>query len=358
MDKLIAFIQGTRVRFSDVWIKGVSQGKTDALVAVLLAQLSNLRYLNLESAFVERSEFIGMLLRSAIYEPADHLLPDFRHLQEVYFRPTLNRHHRNDKSVKNTEDVLPFFYLPNVEKMKVAIQTPVHFTENAARPPVPSRLKALDLTAIRESYLCKVLSITKSVTNLRWEMYYDSGIEDEVNPPIVDLDSLGAAISHVRDTLEDLTMIGSVDLGGGDQFDPAVQIKGSLHALVSMHKLSRLQIPLAFLVGFTEDITKRVQEMIPKNVEFVTLTYDMRNQNLDSISAPHLPVWDWTDHAVFGLIHSWIQDWKTCTPNLRGINLGLWELDPGEWCTDMRDQLRDLCAQAGVDLAIYEETEI
>jgi hypothetical protein len=24
----------------------------------------------------------------------------------------------------------------------------------------------------------------------------------------------------------------------------------------------------------------------------------------------------------------------------------------------MRDQLRDLCAQAGVDLAIYEETEI
>ncbi|KAJ5337816.1 hypothetical protein N7452_004544 [Penicillium brevicompactum] len=242
--------------------------------------------------------------------------------------------------------------------MKVAIQTPVHFTENAARPPVPSRLKALDLTAIRESYLCKLLSISKSVTNLRWEMYYDSGIGDEVNPPIVDLDSLGAAISHVRDTLEDLTMIGSVVLGGGDQFDPAVQIKGSLHALVSMHKLSRLQIPIAFLVGFTEDITKRVQEMIPKNVEFVTLTYDMRNQNLDSISAPHLPVWDWTDHAVFGLIHSWIQDWKTCTPNLRVITLGLWELDPGEWCTDMRDQLRDLCAQAGVDLAIYEETEI
>lgn len=258
MDKLIAFIQGTRVRFSDVWIKGVSKGKTDALVAVLLAQLSNLRYLNLESAFVERSEFIGMLLRSAIYEPADHLLPEFRHLQEVYFRPTLNCHNRNDKSVKNTEDVLPFFHLPNVERMKVVIQPPVHFTENAPRPPVSSRLKALDLTAIRESYLCKVLSISKSVTNLRWEMYYDSGIEDEVNPPIVDLDSLGAAISHVRDTLEDLTIIGSVDLRGGDQFDPAVQIKGSLHALVSMHKLSRLQIPLAFLVGFTEDITKRV----------------------------------------------------------------------------------------------------
>ena len=216
MDKLIAFIQGTRVRFSDVWIKGVSQGKTDALVAVLLAQLSNLRYLNLESAFVERSEFIGMLLRSAIYEPADHLLPDFRYLQEVYFRPTLNGYHRNDKSVKNTGDVLPFFYLPTVEKMKVAIQTPVHFTENAARLPVLSRLKALDLTAIRESYLCKLLSISKSVINLRWEMYYDSGIGDEVNPPIVDLDSLGAAISHVRDTLEDLTMIGSVDLGGGD----------------------------------------------------------------------------------------------------------------------------------------------
>jgi hypothetical protein len=358
MDKPIAFIRKTGVRFSELWIEGLSQGKTDALVALLLAQLSNLRYLYLESAFVEQSAIIGMVLRSAIYEPADHRLPEFRHLQDVSFLPSLNRHYMRDKSVKNTEDVLPFFHLPSVQQMRVAIQTPVSFTRNAANLPVPSRLKALDLTAIRESYLYEVLSITKSVTNIRWEFYYDSGIDDEVNTPIIDLDSLGAAISHIRDTLEDLTIFAMVDLGGGDQFDPAVQMKGSLHALANLDKLTRLQIPLAFLVGFTQDTTKRVQEMIPKNVEFVTLTYDLRNQNLDGISAPHLPEWNWMDYAVFGLIQSWMKDWKACTPNLRGISLVLNELDIGEWCASMRDQLRNLCAQAGVELEIYVENEM
>ncbi|KAJ5747738.1 uncharacterized protein N7511_009434 [Penicillium nucicola] len=254
IDKTIAFVRKTRVRFSELWIEGLS------------------RYLTILS-FTKRS---------------------------------------TDES----RDPNSGFVYAKYSKLTYSIL---------------SRLKALELTVVRESYLYE-------------EFYYDSGIDDKVNTPIIDLDSLSATISYIRDTLEDLTIFAMVDLGGSDQFNPAVQIKGSLYALTSN------PVTVAFLVGFTQDTTKRVQEMIPKNVEFITLTYDLRNQNLDGISAPHLPRWNWMDYAVFGLIQSWMKDWKACTPNLRGISLVLNELDIGEWCASMRDQLRNLCAQAGVEL--------
>jgi hypothetical protein len=85
MDGLIAFIRGTKVPYINIWIQGLSQGETDAFVALLLAQLSNLRCLYLGPTFIERSVIIGMFLRSALDAPMEYRLPDFRHLQDVSF---------------------------------------------------------------------------------------------------------------------------------------------------------------------------------------------------------------------------------------------------------------------------------
>lgn len=54
-------------------------------------------------------------------------------------------------------------------------------------------------------------------------------------------------------------------------------------ALVNFGQLKTLQISLAFLVGFAEDKTKRLQDVIPRNVEFLTITDDLALQNWDEV---------------------------------------------------------------------------
>jgi hypothetical protein len=61
--------------YSKRWIQELRDGILDALVALLLAQLSNLRYLYLSGDLTRRTELIGMVLQSAICE--DYGLPDF-----------------------------------------------------------------------------------------------------------------------------------------------------------------------------------------------------------------------------------------------------------------------------------------
>ena len=129
--------------------------------------------------------------------------------------------------------------------------------------------------------------------------------------------------------------------------------------MVNLDMLKRLQVPLAFLVGFAHDTTKRLQDMIPRNIEFLSITYDLRDQN-DSYLKPDWPIWDWRDYAVLGLLQSWLEDWKVCTPHLRGISLVLeWVDDFGdEWNPSMRQQLRELGTQTGVQLEIIAIDEM
>ncbi|KAJ5628483.1 hypothetical protein N7490_010711 [Penicillium lividum] len=352
MENPIKFIRTTRLRHSDLWIEGLVQGTMDASVALLLAQLSNLRCLYLGSAFTQQSAIIGMVLRSAIYEPAKHRLPDFQHLQDVtVLTRTICQNFRRERGFDNTKDILPFFYLPSVQRMSVAIHTPDLLTRSTAQLPVLSRLKSLDLTDCRESYLGEVLSVTKNVETFRWKFYWDSGIHDHINTPIVDLDSLGDAISHIRDTLKDLTIWANIEIGGCDQFFSAIKLEGSLHALVNLDKLQRLQVPLGFLVGFTQNTTKRLQDVLPRNIEFLTLTYDLWYHG--EIGSEPWPRWEWEDHTVLGLLQSWLKDWKTCTPNIRGISVILdVEVVDDERCPSMRHQLMKLGAQCGIQLEI------
>jgi hypothetical protein len=83
LDKPIAFIQRMGLPYSKRWIQELRDGTIDALVALLLAQLSILRYLYLSGDFTRRTVLIGMVLQSAICE--NYGLPDFGRLQDVSF---------------------------------------------------------------------------------------------------------------------------------------------------------------------------------------------------------------------------------------------------------------------------------
>ncbi|KAM0104531.1 hypothetical protein ACP6JE_000812 [Aspergillus fumigatus] len=347
LDQPIAFIRGTGAPYSNLWIQELRQGSLDAFVALLLAQLSNVRYLYLANDFTRQSALV------AICEPVHYGLPDFRHLRDVSFLKSDGEDYSRDMKVKTTQDVLPFFYLPSVQRMSASIENPDEFTWPAAHLPVPSKLTSLELTIVREAYLSELLALTQNLKTLRWHWYFDYGVIDKFTTPIVNLDWIVAVISRVRGTLTDLTLSAKCGLGGGDQFLPGIKTLGSLQGMVGFDKLKRLQVPWPFLVGFAQDMTKRLQDVIPRNIEFLTITDDLRPQNEDGV-VKALPRWEWTDDAMLGLLQSWLKDWKACTPHLRDITLLLSWNDDNEWSPRMRDQLRELGAHAGVPLELIE----
>ncbi|KAI2851368.1 hypothetical protein CBS11350_1272 [Aspergillus niger] len=312
-----AFIQGTGVPYSDLWICELHQGTIDALLALLVAQLSNLR------------------------------LPTFQHLRDVSFHRAVGDDGTRPKMTpqdraKNTANVLPLFYLPNIRSMSVTVENPDVFTWPAAHLPDPSKLTSLDLTAVREAYLGDLLSVMPYLKTLRWAWYYDYGVEDDFVSPTVDLDRIAAALMPQS--------------GGNEQFHPAVKMEGSLRAMVEFDELKRLRIPLAFLVGFVEDTTKRLQDVVPRNIEFLTITDELGLQNDGGDYNSDWPIYEWTDTAVLTLLRTWLRGWKSCTPQLRGISVLFDYIDTniGEWPPELRHQFMELGAQAEVHLELIE----
>ncbi|KAF7125710.1 hypothetical protein CNMCM5793_002003 [Aspergillus hiratsukae] len=298
LDGPIAFIRATRVPYSDLWVQELRQGTMDAFVALLLVQLSNLRCLYLAPDFTRQTALVGMVLRSAICEPRDYSLPDFRHLRDVPILQPDGRDEARDKNVKNTSDILPFFYLPSIQRMSASVENPDKFTWPAAHLPVPSKLTSLVLTAVREAYLGELLAVTQNLESLRWHWYYDPSVKDGFTTPIVDLGRIAAAISHVSGTLTDLTISAKCCLGvGGHIFLPGIKTEVSLHAMVNFDMLKRLQVPWPFLVGFAQDTTKQLQDVIPRNIEFLSITDDLNPENDDRIVA-EWPPWEWRDSAI------------------------------------------------------------
>ncbi|KAJ5323142.1 hypothetical protein N7452_011431 [Penicillium brevicompactum] len=360
LSESISFIQKSGVPYRDLWIQELQRGRLDAVVALLLAQMPNLQCLRLGSAFTQRSEIIGMVLRSAILEPVDYGLPDFRHLQHVTYLLKVGRDYARDHEVKNTADLLPFFYLSNVKSLSLAVDSPLAITWPKPKLPISSSLTSLVLNSVRENYLRDLLSITPHLKSLQWKFWYDSGLLDAVNSPIVDLDRIGDALSCLKNTLSDLKILGEVYLGGdGDINLPAIKTEGSLSAMVVMDNLKTLQVPWAFLVGFALDTTKCLQDVLPRYLEHLTITWDLCLQNDEDV-VPDWPQFEWEDHHILEVLKSWLEDRETFTPNLRSVTLGLvrYETDEYDWEPSMRQRLAELGAHAGIVFDIIFTDEL
>ncbi|KAL3487813.1 hypothetical protein BJX62DRAFT_240649 [Aspergillus germanicus] len=262
LDGLTSAIQRTRVSFCETWIGEVRCGSIDGLVALLLSQVLNLKSLHLEGDFTRQTALIGLVLRAAIYEqPAGrYALPTFQHLREVSFLMWETEDVARDNQTKNTADILPLFYLPNLERLSAAIQNPpVQFTWPAASPPAPSKLTSLHLKILRQSNLGDLLAVTPNITSLRWEWYYDLCVEDAIMTNAMDMDlaPIPRALYPIRNTLTDLVIRPWSAIGGNDQFDPTIKLAGSLRGLSDFHRT--LQVPWELLVGFAQDTSRRLQ---------------------------------------------------------------------------------------------------
>ncbi|KAK3935293.1 hypothetical protein QBC46DRAFT_422900 [Diplogelasinospora grovesii] len=348
LDELVAFVRNIKLPCRDFWIKELRSGTVDAFVALLLSRLSNLTFLRLEPNFWQESRFIGLMLRSALCaESADYELPKFEHLRAVYVDEFFDASHesrvnqrRGPPFVTNTADVLPFFYLSTVKSISASIDNPVTFAWPAAHPPAASRLVSLDLTRIREAHLGQLLEVTPKLETLRWGWYYDSTLKtrEPCNTGIIDLDQNGAAISYVRSTLTDLTII-----AGYCMYD-RVTSKGSLRALVQCDKLKSLEAPWPFLMGWLPEGAMQLKDVMPRNIEFLTITDDM---SLEDDYKWH------DDDAKLQKIQSWLENWRTHTPHLRCVALGIRDSSDYGW-DEIRDEFKELSARVGMRIEVIE----
>lgn len=90
--------------------------------------------------------------------------------------------------------------------------------------------------------------------------------------------------------------------------------------MVNWAMLTKLQIPWVFVVGFDPDEHKRLQDVIPKNIELLSITDDPKLQQ-DDRTEPQWPLWGWDEYDILDMLQAWLENWQACTPHLRRITL-------------------------------------
>ncbi|KAJ5747751.1 uncharacterized protein N7511_009447 [Penicillium nucicola] len=318
LDRLIKCIENTSVSFAREWIQELRAGTMDAFMTLLLSQLRSLRFLQLSQNFTRESRLMGMMLRSALCEKNSYL-SSFSHLQdvEVVF-PGLDLFVRKYTDARNTADVLPLFYLPSVERIRVLVDNPPTFIWPGKSLPNPSKLISLDLTMLREGHLGQVLSTTPKLRKLNWDWYFRRDLQDEYVTDIIDLDKIAADLSHVQNSLTDLTITAGSSLSESAPQYPKLRFSGSFKAFSELHMLQNLEIPIAFLLGFSPSTPNRapLEEGLPKNLQWLTVT--------DGLSFQEEWEWEWETTYLLEAIRPWLQEWKTFTPRLQGFCLLTW----------------------------------
>lgn len=330
LDEAIEFIHCTKVPYADPWMEELRAGIMPAIVALLLSFLPNLKTLHLEGHFTSDTRLYGKVFRSALCEDYGQGLPKFHDLREITFLAI--GHAWRYSTLRKTADALSLFYLPAVERMSISIENPVQFSW-PGHEPNPRFLTSLKLYRIRESRLGPLLSVCTNLKTLWWEWSYASDIDPKVSKPVIELDEIAAAISHVSSTLEALTIQAFGWMGGSEIEPPDVTAKGSWSFITKPEKLKRLEIPWAFLMGSSS------YNLIPKSIESLTITSDLTECD-DR---------DWDEYDMFYGVELWLRNWIAPIPRLRRVRALFkdltYELELGT-----RKGLRQTLSKAGFEI--------
>lgn len=169
--------------------------------------------------------------------------------------------------------------------------------------------------------------------------------------PIINLDYIVAAILPVQATLSRL-IISATNINDG--FDiPPLEIRGTFQGIVDFPALEQFEALLPFLMGtFSSFGTSPLVRVVPKNIRSLTINDDLYMQD-ESIYVDG----DKQDVGLLSALREWFKDWKSFTPHFRELCLRLYSFSGGDdpdglWELKTRDQLRDVCAVAGIQVRI------
>lgn len=343
VEEAVSFVARCQVPYRDTWIAELRSGTMDAYLAVLLSQLPRLGRLHLGPDFFIESNLIALVVRSILWDssPNQTWPTNLEHLHAVSLERRVNRH--SDWGIRNTANVLPFFYLTSLKSLSVWVDDPVTFAWPTATPPCASNLVSLRLNDIREAHLGHLLSVTPRLRSLHWTWMFHPDHEDQFNSPVVDLDLIMSALAHTKSTLTELTI--QAFRGYALRVDDRVPLRtrGSMRALVGFAQLKKLTIPLVLLTGFLLPVRTNVGKCLPSNLEELTL---MKDLFLDFHE-------EWDEVGYLRALQPWLENIKASTPHLWNLCLSV-EYTPdselGSEVAALRERLRELARAAGIEL--------
>lgn len=314
----------------------------DAYLAVLLLQLPRLEWLRLGADFFLESNLIALVLRSVLF---DRLwTTSLQRLRTVSLERIVSRH--SDFGVRNTENALPWFYLPSLRSLSVSIDDPVTFSWPTTTPPSASGLVSLKLDEIREAHLGRLLSVAPHLRSLVWVWDFAPDFEDQTNTPIVDLDLIMSTLAQTKATLTDLTIRAFCGPANRVSLPLRLRVQGSLRALAGFDGLKHVTISLAFITGFSLPATESIEKCLPRNLESLTLTDDLYyDVDMDD---------QWDEVGYTRALLPWLANVEATTPRFQKLCLLSGYTENEIETKDVRTEIRQLASQAGIDFEIRD----
>ncbi|KAJ6779965.1 hypothetical protein PWT90_03343 [Aphanocladium album] len=232
----------------DEWKGKLGNGNVDALVTLIVCLAPNLVLLQLGRVFAIETPVLGEVLRQSLCGKRNtsgpqRTLPAFSKLRQVSF-PYRRQDASRRINYKNAADVLPLFYLPALESLRLSIDNPAEFVWPAgAAAPDASSVTSLQLFRIREQLLGYILSTVPRLRYLKWECFYQKWQDKPISQNTIDLDVIGAALAPVRESLVDLVLEAESDIGRGEIDVPFMKTSGSISGLRNLKRLKVLRVP-------------------------------------------------------------------------------------------------------------------
>jgi hypothetical protein len=345
----ISFVERTGLSYRSTWSEELRGGTRDAYLAVLISQLPCLQHLHLDCGFFIENDLKALVLRSILCDShSDSSINGIpATLNQLHTVTLKGENYRRDRSIRNTANALPFFYLPSLRKMSLFIEDPLVPTLPwpTAEPPSASSLTSLKVVSMRESHLGQLLAALPQLRSLSWKWIFDPDFEDQFNSPIINLDQLMPALAYVRETLTELTIVATCYNANRVATPFPLQVQGSARALAGFDRLTKLVVPLAFFTGFPVPTRgERLADCLPRSLEELTLADDLyidtdRNE-------------EWDEPAYIRSIVTWLAGGRASAPRLRNLCLVLMYEDGEvsfEWL-GVRNEIRELGRQMGIDV--------
>ena len=335
---MIDYIQGIPITFKEQWIKKLQQNRYNAYLALFLCLLTNLRGLFLGPNCRFKSRLIGKMLQSGLIE-SNPSVSSFQILQEVeIIFPGIESLHPNSR---NTQNMLSFFYLPSLRRLRLFIDCPTDFKWPGKFPPNAVNLKWLEIAGMEEGFIGKILSRTPQLETFRWHRHFAPWrvtntvfAASECN-----LTLFAADLFLIRERLQDLIIV----VDDAQYHDDIFRYKsrssfiGSFGTFESFEALKNLRIPVRFLFTPSAEEILPLSKILPRSLEKLSLT------NLDIHFA--------SDEAFHfqKFFLAWVYVWTDVTPNLARVKILLSSHHPAPiWEEAIFPTLEDKCEEAGI----------
>ena len=309
---------------------------------LLISQFPNLTELSIGHDLASNFESVGkMLLRVLCSEKATDGLSKFQHLKRVDLCVDITQ---RDCSIgargskHRLSHLLPFFYLPSIEHLRMVMS---HYRVDfswPATPPCTQSLTSLSLkrSSASEALLARILAVTPNLKCLEYGFICEESSEH--GPTSLCAEGLGKALAHVKTTLEQLTI--SVHFVywyeyRSEDFPSRYGIKGCL-SLHDYESLVLLEVPIAMLLGYRPTPQTRLTGRLPPRIRQLYLRGDMiRCAN------------EWKSKDVLGLLRDHLSQYRAQTADLETLRLKL------DWDDKSLDDFRNFCE--GVHLTLKLE---